>query len=49
MSARCEPPEEFRWKEGRHWLRLGAHDNLDTGAAGHNTCRAATLAGRVTL
>jgi hypothetical protein len=30
MSARCEPPEEFRWKEGRHWLRLGTHDDLDT-------------------
>jgi hypothetical protein len=31
MSARCEPLEQFRWKEGRHWLRLGTDDDyLDT-------------------
>jgi len=27
MSARCEPLEQFRWKEGRHWLRLGTDDD----------------------
>ena len=38
-------PEERRFLSGE-----GEHvDSANAGAAGHNTCRAATLAGRVTL
>jgi hypothetical protein len=41
----CKVPEERRFLSGE-----GEHvDSANAGAAGHNTCRAAILAGRVTL
>jgi hypothetical protein len=30
MSDRCEPLEELRWKEGRHWIQLQGHDDILT-------------------